>query len=41
MLTKFRVIACTVLATIFTVIAAGAALGCPYWNYQPELPKRD
>jgi cyclic lactone autoinducer peptide len=41
MLTKFKAIACSMLITVLTLIAVGSALGCPSWNYQPELPKRD
>lgn len=41
MLTKFRAIVCSTLITVLTFVAVGSALGCPVWNYQPELPKRD
>lgn len=41
MLTRLRVLVCTALVTVFTLLAVGSALGCPVYRYQPEPPRRD
>jgi len=42
MLARLRTLACTSMAAVFALLAASAiGPACPFFHYQPELPRRD